>query len=418
MVEIDDRCRECLGLGCYGSLGRGRQDFGGGVTDKLVTQMLPVLGRSLDIGFNVFDIMHHGVHEKQISNVFRWLLEVDASHNLSDQFARIFIDEVNRSAGEREPLPVGNYSVRQEVNTSGVGDADDIADLVLESSAAVVVIENYFTSDGHGHSYYRYLQYSQRDGKQGSVVLLCRDEDRSLQTMGWEQASVVTYATLIDRLLEEVDNNPIYQRKNPDAYSFIQQIHRKFVKGKDHMQDHDVLNFVVAMCDAGEARRYRYTQQEAAAEQFASDLASQARERFGEGRELLQQAKGRLRVFSAEVLKRQLNATLGEGFVRGVSARYSGIYQWTVNFDVAEESTDFGEAALQLKFGPSAWFAIEQDTEWKYSVAPGEADYSRIFITLARSREVQQSVVTLQEVLDGLDPHDTRLHDEMVELLA
>lgn len=37
----------------------------------LVTALLPVLHRSLDARFNVFDVMHHGTHEKQISNVFR-----------------------------------------------------------------------------------------------------------------------------------------------------------------------------------------------------------------------------------------------------------------------------------------------------------------------------------------------------------
>ena len=26
--------------------------------------------------FNVFDVMHHGTHEKQLSNVFAWLLDV------------------------------------------------------------------------------------------------------------------------------------------------------------------------------------------------------------------------------------------------------------------------------------------------------------------------------------------------------
>ena len=40
------------------------------MTGDLVTELLPILGRSLDVGFNVFDVMHHGTHEKQISNVF------------------------------------------------------------------------------------------------------------------------------------------------------------------------------------------------------------------------------------------------------------------------------------------------------------------------------------------------------------
>jgi hypothetical protein len=164
----------------------------GGVSDDLVTGLLPVLGRSLELGFNVFDVMHHGLHEKQISNVFRWLLDPEQTHNLGDRFLRIFIDELNRVSAGSEPLQHGSYLVRQEVNTSVGGAGADIADLVLESEDAVVV-ENYFTSDGHGHSYSGYLAFSVRDGKRGAVVLLCRDEDMSSQTLGWEEAAVLTY---------------------------------------------------------------------------------------------------------------------------------------------------------------------------------------------------------------------------------
>ena len=154
----------------------------------LATALLPVLHRSLKSGFNVFDVMHHGTHEKQISNVFRWLLETEGNHHLGDTFLRIFIDEVNRGLVGGEPFAPAAYLVLQEVNTSDGGDGEDIADLVLKNDDAVIVVENYFTSDGHGHSYDGYLRYSQRDGRQGAVVLLCHDQDSSLQTMGWETA--------------------------------------------------------------------------------------------------------------------------------------------------------------------------------------------------------------------------------------
>ena len=108
----------------------------------------------------------------------------------------------------------------------------------------------------------------------------------------------------------------------------------------------------------------RSSQQEVAAKRFADDLAVQARERFGEGRDLLQRVKGRLSAFSEGPLRRQLNATRGEGFVRGVDARLAGIYQWTINIDVEEEPNDLGRSRLQLKFGPSAWFANERDPSW------------------------------------------------------
>ena len=56
--------------------------------------------------------------------------------------------------------------------------------------------------------------------------------------------------------------------------------------------------------------------------------------------------------YSSETLRTQLNETLGDEFVRSVSARYSGIYQWTINFELAEEGPAFDEARLQVKFGP------------------------------------------------------------------
>jgi hypothetical protein len=172
------------------------------------------------------------------------------------------------------------------------------------------------------------------------------------------------------------------------------------------------------MCATGEAVRFGEQRHSSAAEGFANDVAEQARERFGEGRELLGRVKIRLRNFSAQVLKGQLNATLGDGFVSKVSARYAGTYQWTVNFDLPDDEEKFGEHRLQLKFGPSAWFANEKDPYWKRTVDPEVADYSRLFLTRVKAAEVRQSAVTLQEVLDGLAPSDLRLHDEIVQLLS
>ena len=117
------------------------------------------------------------------------------------------------------------------------------------------------------------------------------------------------------------------------------------------------------------------------------------------------------------MLQPQLNETLGVGFVTKVTATYAGIYQWTINLEVEDEGEDIGEAGLQLKFGPSAWFANEQDTTtWRRTVDRAAVDYSHVFLTRARYRAVRQSTVTLQEVLDGLAPDDRRLHDEIVDL--
>ena len=309
--------------------------------------------------------MHHGLHEKQLSNIFRWLLDAEGTHKLGSQFVHIFIDELNLCLGDRPPLPKEDYLVRQEVNTSADPQTWDIADLVLESASSVVVIENYVTSDGHGHSFNGYQNYAVRDGRRGEVVLLCRDVDHSMQTLGWEAAPVLTYGRLVQRLHEALSDEKKYQRAHPEPFAFIDQLHRKFVTGRNPMEERDVLSFLVAMCDSGEARRYQEQRPAAAAEQFASDLAVQARERFGESREVLQRLKGRLKSFADGPLRQQLDTTLGEGIVRSVSARYAGIYQWTINFDVDDPGPEFGESRLQIKFGPSAWFANERDAAWK-----------------------------------------------------
>jgi hypothetical protein len=389
----------------------------------LTTALLPGLQRSIEAPFNVFDVMHHGTHEKQLSNVFRWLLETQGSHGLGHTFLRIFIEEVNAGLVDQEPFAVSEYLVMQEVNTADAGEqVQDIADLVLVNDEATIVVENYFTSDGHGHNYCRYLEYSRRSTRQGAVVLLCQDRDSSLQVEGWEKASVVTYRVLIDRLWNAVQHDLRYGRDYPEPYSFIGQMHRKFVKEKNRVEDHQVLDFVVAMCGTGQAGRYSEQPHGPAAQRFANDVAEQALERFEQGREILMRVKLRLTNYADEYLKKQLNATLGEGFVSQVSARYVGNYRWTVNFNLSGPAlpvgADFGEAQLQLKFGPSAWFANERDSEWKMTVDPSMADYSHLFITWAKTREICQSAVTLQEVLDGLSPDDLRLHDAMVQIVT
>ncbi len=387
----------------------------GAVSGDLVARLLPVLGRSKNLGFNVFDVMHHGLHEKQISNVFRWLLDANGSHKLSDRFTRIFIEEVDRACPAAKLSPNDGYWVQQEVNTSEPGVPGDIADLVLESVSVAIVVENFYTSDGHGHSYAGYLAYGKRQRDHSVVVLLCEDEQRSLLKNGWEQAAVLTYTTLLARLHSALAADRNYQRKNPEAYSFIVQMHRKFVEGEGLMDDQGVLGFVVAMCQVGEAHRYQLMRHDVAAEQFASDLAAQAKDRFGDSRQLLQRIKARLKNFSDETLRRQLNGSLGEGFVRDVSASYSGIYQWTINFRMADEINESGESHFQLKFGPSAWHTIEQDPDWRHAIGAAGSDYSRLFITWG-NHEVRASTVTLNEVLDGLQPTDRRLHDEILQI--
>lgn len=389
----------------------------------LPTALLPVLSRTVRVQFNVFDVMHHGTHEKQLSNVFGWLLDTQGTHGLGDRFLRIFVQEVNQSRPPGDLLPESGYQVHQEVDTAGPDDpAHDIADLVLTNDEAVIVVENYYTSNGHGHSYDRYLRHSKpTEDRSGVVVLLCQDHDASQQSKGWEDAAVVTYARLLDRMWRVVKVDRQYKLKHPEPYSFIDQMHRKFVEGRGPVEDGEILDFVVAMCDTGEAERYGEQPHVSAAERFANDVSVQARERFGEGRELLARVKQRLSTFSSEHLSRQLNVALGEGFVGRGSSPNQGIYQWTVNLGlpgfVRPPQMQSQETQLQLKFGPSAWFANEQDPDWKLRVEPAVADYSRLFVTWPATWEIRQSAVTVREVLDGLAVDDLRLRDEILEMV-
>lgn len=90
------------------------------------------------------------------------MLDRDETHNCGDEFLRIFIDEMNRGLSVKDTIEVGPFSVRQEVNTSESEERMDIADLVLEDDHTRIVVENYYTSFGHGHSYERYLEFGQR----------------------------------------------------------------------------------------------------------------------------------------------------------------------------------------------------------------------------------------------------------------
>lgn len=391
----------------------------------LVTTMLPILGRSVEPRFNVFDVMHHGTHEKQISNVFGWLLDTEGTHGLKERFVKIFVDAVAGTPPFHGGLPRDSYWVRQEVNTALPGEPADIADLVLASDETTIVIENYFTSDGHQHSYEGYLAFAKREQKRGVVVLLCRDVDRSRLVKRWDEAHVVTYRALIEAIWKDVAGDAAYQAAHPEAFAFIGHMYQKFVKGSGLMDDHDVLGFVTAFCAAGEAERYSRRDQGRQAELFADELASQVRERYGEGRELLQRLKNRLRAFAAGSLRDQLTGTLGAGAIRDVDAGYQGIYQWSINMDVVDalglaEGADREQATrVQLKFGPSAWFALEKDPAWERVAREAEPDYDHLYLTLFRETTIaiRRSAVTLRDVLDGLQSDDRTLHDEIIALL-
>ncbi len=395
------------------------------VREQLVIQLLPVLAKKRQEDFNVFDVMRYAGYEKQLSDVFAWLLDADGTHKLGDAFLRIFIDDVNRGIPIREAdhvqsVPHGSYGVRQEVNTAEAGAGGDIADLILEDEKTVLVVENFYTSSGHGHSYAGYLSFGKRGGKRSVVVLLCETQNSAEQSDGWEEASVVTYSSLVNSLMNHVAGDARYKRDCAAQYLFSDQMHKRFVKGRK-MNDDALIDFIEAMCRTGEAGRYGWIPVENAAVQFADHAREQAKAQFDESREMLQRVKAALRSYAALVLKDQVNKELGQEYISEVRVGFQGPYQWTVNLFTTGES----EALLQLKFGPSAWMANEEkrgdwgNDTWEETIPLGQADYSRIFITRRTGRKrIRQSVVTLREVLDGLSLDDFRLRDEIVRFVG
>lgn len=380
------------------------------VREQLVTALLPVLGRRPNSEFNVFEVMRHGTHEKQVSNVFAWLLDVEGTHRLGDGFLRAFVSEVNRALPGQRQIGQGAFSVRQEVNTSIDAAGMDIADLVLEDDTTVLVVENYYISDGHGHSYDGYRRFGARDGKDSIVVMLCGEMNASGLTDGWEHAAVVTYRRLVDWLIDHIEKDVHYQAAHPEQCAFFRHLHRTFEEGL-LVNDDTLIGFVKAMCQTGEADRFGATNQASVAVAFADTLREQAMVQYGDSRLLLGRVKKRLRAYGTNHLRGQINAVMGTEFVGAVSAIYAGIYQWTINFEIPDEETPF-----QLKFGPSAWFANEKDKSWTTTVS--HPDYTHVFLTRESAKKIRQSEVTLAEILNGLSSDDFRLRDEAVQFLT
>lgn len=378
--------------------------------EQLVTALLPVLGRRPRAEFNVFDVMRHGTHEKQVSNVFAWLLDVEGTHRLGDGFLRAFVSEVNRALPSHRQIGQGAFSVRQEVNTSIDADGMDIADLVLEDDRTVLVVENYYISDGHGHSYDGYRSFGAREGKDSVVVMLCGEMNASGLTDGWENAPVVTYHRLVDWLIDHIEKDVHYQAAYPEQCTFIRHLHRTFAEGL-LVNDDTLIGFVEAMCRTGEAGRFGANSQATVAVAFADTLREQAMVQYGDSRQLLARVKETLKAYGTQHLRHQINAVMGTEFVGAASASYKGIYRWTINFEILDEGTPF-----QLKFGPSAWYANEEDKIWKTTVP--HPDYTRVFLTWENAKEIRQSEVSLAEILHGLSSEDFRLRDEAVRFLT
>lgn len=383
-----------------------------------VTALVPMLSRSLAEEFNVFRVMHHGTHEKQLSNVFAWLLAADATHGLGDAFQRIFLERINAKR-PADKLPSIGYRVAQEVDTRGDEEAAggqvgmDIADIVLSRQDAAVVIENYGTSDGHGHDYHRYLAHAVGPGRAAAVVLLCHRRETHRQQDGWDQAVVVTYAEVLGDLQAHVARDPSWCRRHRKQHFFIQQMIDHFVEGPAAVNPDDQISFIKAMCETGESARYGYRSQDRATQEFADLVAEHARRQFEDSRKTLAAVKAGLQGFARATLTEQVNEKVERGQVQKVEANLKGIWQWCVALHRGD-----AQPTILLMFGPTAVVENERAPE-----LGSDPDYSRVFVTLKAAgqqglKRIVPTDVSLGEVINGLSQDDDRLRDAVLAVTS
>lgn len=383
-----------------------------------VTVLLPSLSRSLAEQFNIFRVMHHGTHEKQLSNIFAWLLTAEATHELGDACQRIFLSKVNACLQDDPPLPGTGYRVVQEVDTRAAEEANagsgmDIADIVLSRPDAAVVVENYETSDGHGHDYQRYLAHGATGGRAAAVVLLCHRREDHLLRDGWEHAVLVTYAEVLTELEAHIDRDQRWRERHPEQLFFLRQIIQHFVEGPAAVNTDDQIAFIKTMCETGESARYGHRPLDRAAEEFSDLVAEHARRQFESGRTTLAAVKDGLRSYARAVLVDQLNAKLEHGPITTVTTRFVGQWEWCVELQRAD-----AQPAIFLEFGPTA--VVENE---RVPSPLDEPDYSRLFVTLQdESRQtierILQTDVELSEVISGLDRDDLRLREAVQTLTS
>ncbi|GAA1322981.1 hypothetical protein GCM10009592_04820 [Brachybacterium rhamnosum] len=391
---------------------------GPAAVSDIVRMLLPSMSRSLAEQFNVFRVMHHGTHEKQLSNVFAWLLEPDASHELGDTFQKIVLEHVNAGLNSEWLLPASGYRVAQEVATPGDDGlpsplGDDIADIVLSRTDGAVVIENFGTSDGHGHSYARYLALGTSGERPAAVVLLCQRRETQLLRDGWENAVVLSYGEVLSDLQAHVNRTPAWRRRHPDQDFFIRQMLEHFVEGPAAVNTEDTISFLTTMCETGESARYGHRPRDLASQEFADLVAEHARRQLEDSRKLLADVKGALRTYARAVLMEQVNARIGEGTIEQVVTRFVGKWEWCVELQRADASP-----TIFLEFGPTA--VVEQE---RVPNPLDQPDYSKLFITHASLegdgvKSIIQTEVSLAEILAGLSPEDLRLLDAVLAAAA
>ena len=388
------------------------------IAPELVTALVPSLSRSLAEQFNVFRVMHHGTHEKQLSNVFAWLLTKEGTHELGDALQGLFLDLVNAAIPPEVRLPRTGYEVAQEVVTPGhEGNPDpesaDISDILLSSPEAAVVVENYGTSDGHKHDYYRYLALGTTGGREAVVVLLCERHIPHLQRYGWQNATVVTYAEFLNALRTHISRDQKWMQQHPDQYVFLRQLFEHFVEGPAAMNTDNTLTFLTAMCETGESARYGYQPRDRVAQEFGDLIAAQARRQLEESRALLVTIKRRLNEFVRSTLVAQISEELADGPLVDVNVRFQGQWEWCIELRRGED-----HPSVFLVFGPTA-VVVQERVPRKLE----HPDYSRVFVSLqdkgtGGNSLIAHTDVCLAEVLEGLASDDVRLRDAVLEILA
>lgn len=368
----------------------------------LTTALVPLLSKSLEAQFNVFRVMRHGTHEKQYSNVFAWLLDTEETHQLGDTFQRIFLGLVNEKISGN--FPESGYRVAQEIDTSADPKHQDIADILLQHPSFSVVVENYHTSDGHGHGFERYQAFGKRGGRTTTVVLLCHRYEAHLQKDGWEQAVVVTYEELLLALDEATTRMTSWRNKHPRQHTFIQELIDHVVEGPEVVSDTEQITFLRAMCDSGEY--LRYSQVDGAAT-FATDIAKYAAHQFSENNELLNRIRRKLATYASGRLVDSINTHIGEPLIGSVRRNYVGKYKSFV--ELQEAGVPNPRMVVGFVFGPTA--AMYNDQLLTPLANP---DFTKVFIRMkgghyVEQDELHQTDVSLQEVIAGLRQDDTRL---------
>lgn len=377
---------------------------------RLVTGLVPTMSRGLAEQFNVFRVMHHGTHEKQLSNVFAWLLRADATHHLGDLFQRILLSRINTARPFGDQLPLSGFRVLQEVDTTIAAEpGKDIADIVLLRDDTAVMIENFETSDGHGHDYESYRTYGSANERQSVVVMLCARRERQRLSMGWENAVVVTYSEVLDDLRTHLDTDRGWREEYLRQNVFINELIDQFVEGPQPMTVQDQLEFIKTMCETGESARYGRRNREAVAAEFAAQVAQHAQRQFEDSRKTLGLIKQSLRRYAEPTLRVRVNEAIG-GVVQSVSANYQGRWEWSTTLVTGD-----GEPNIFLAFGPTAATENERAPE-----PVSDPDYSRVFVARqagAGIDRIVQTDVSLGEVIAGIGPDDDRLGLAVVALL-